>query len=392
MNKMKINLWIQNTLSTTLILLMGGPLYAQSLSDISFGTDETFEVVTWNIEWFPKNGTATADSVGRIIEFLDVDVLGLQEIDDTTLFRQVTNNVPGYELFIAEGWFGGLAYVYKTNTVNIQSIYKIYESSPFWNAFPRSPLVMELTFMGEEIVVINNHFKCCGNGILDMGNTSDEEYRRYEASSLLKEYIDTNFPSSRVIVLGDLNDILTDNYANNVFKVFLEDPTNYRFADVEIASGASTDWSYPGWPSHIDHILITNELFGDLSNPGAEVQTIKVDDFMSGGFSSYDYYISDHRPVGMKIQVTPASVGFVEGSNTHIEIFPNPTTGQVSIDLTQCNAPTELNITDVHGKSIYTMRCPKGELIDLNVEGPAGIYLVSLESGDTKSVTRLIKE
>jgi endonuclease/exonuclease/phosphatase family metal-dependent hydrolase len=392
MNKMKINQWLLNTLSTTLILLMGGQLYAQSLSDISFGTDETFEVVTWNIEWFPKNGTATADSVGRIIEFLDVDVLGLQEIDDTTLFRQVTNNVPGYELFIADGWFGGLAYVYKTSTVNIQSIYKIYESSPFWNAFPRSPLVMELTFMGEEIVVINNHFKCCGNGILDMGNTSDEEYRRYEASSLLKEYIDTNFPSSRVIVLGDLNDILTDNYANNVFKVFLEDPTNYRFADEEIASGASTGWSYPGWPSHIDHILITNELFGDLSNPGAVVQTIKVDDFMSGGFSSYDYYISDHRPVGMKIQVTPASVGFVEESHTHFEIFPNPTNGQVSIDLTQCNAPTELSITDVHGKSIYTMRCPKGELIDLKFEGPAGIYLVSLESGETKSVTRLIKE
>ena len=392
MNKMKINLWILNTMSTTLILLLGGQLYAQSLSDISFGTDETFEVVTWNIEWFPKNGTATADSVGRIIEFLDVDVLGLQEIDDTTLFRQVTNNVPGYELFIAEGWFGGLAYVYKTGTVNIQSIYKIYEGSPFWNAFPRSPLVMELTFMGEEMVVINNHFKCCGNGILDMGNSSDEEYRRYEASSLLKEYIDTNFPSSRVIVLGDLNDILTDNYANNVFKVFLEDPTNFRFADEEIASGASTGWSYPSWPSHIDHILITNELFGDLSNPGAEIATIKVDDFMSGGFSSYDYYISDHRPVGMKIQVTPASVPSVERTLSHIEIFPNPTTGQVSIDLTQCKAPTELNITDVHGKSIYTMRCPKGELIDLNFEGPAGIYLLSLESGNTKSVTRLIKE
>ena len=392
MNKMKITHWLLNTLSTTLMLVIGGQLYAQSLSDISFGTDETFEVVTWNIEWFPKNGTATADSVGRIIESLDVDVLGLQEIDDTTLFRQVVNNVPGYELFIAEGWFGGLAYVYKTSTVNIQSIYKIYESSLFWNPFPRSPLVMELTFMGEDIVVINNHFKCCGNGLLDMGNSSDEEYRRYEASFLLKEYIDTNFASSRVIVLGDLNDILTDNYANNVFKVFLEDPTHYQFADEAIASGAQSGWSYPGWPSHLDHILITDALFADLSNPGAEVATIKVDDFMSGGFSSYDYYISDHRPVGMKIQVSPAAVPSVEGSLSHIEIFPNPTLGQVSIDLTQCLHPTELNITDIHGKSIYTMHCPKGELIDVNLEGPAGIYLLSLESGNTTSVTRLMKE
>ena len=64
MNKMKITHQLLSTLSTTLMLVMGGQLYAQSLSDISFGTDETFEVVTWNIEWFPKNGTATADSVG----------------------------------------------------------------------------------------------------------------------------------------------------------------------------------------------------------------------------------------------------------------------------------------------------------------------------------------
>ena len=174
--------------------------------------------------------------------------------------------------------------------------------------------------------------------------------------------------------------------------MFLEDPTHYQFADEAIASGAQSGWSYPGWPSHLDHILITDALFADLSNPGAEVATIKVDDFMSGGFSSYDYYISDHRPVGMKIQVSPASVPSVEGSLSHIEIFPNPTLGQVSIDLTQCLHPTELNITDIHGKSIYTMHCPKGELIDVNLEGPAGIYLLSLESGKTTSVTRLMKE
>jgi len=82
----------------------------------------------------------------------------------------------------------------------------------------------------------------------------------------------------------------------------------------------------------------------------------------------------------------------VEGSLAHIEIFPNPTLGQVSIDLTQCLHPTELNITDIHGKSIYAMHCPKGEVIDVSFEGPAGIYLLSLESGKTKSVTRLMKE
>ena len=191
----------RHKLLSILIIFLSGQVYCQSLSNISFGTDSTFEVVTWNIEWFPKNGSITVDSVSKIIASLDVDLLGLQEIDDTTICRQMINNLHGYELFMDNSWFGGLAYVYKSSSISINSIYKIYDTSPFWNTFPRSPLVVNLTFMGEDIIVINNHFKCCGDGLLDIGNSSDEEARRYKASSLLKQYIDTNFPSSRVIVI-----------------------------------------------------------------------------------------------------------------------------------------------------------------------------------------------
>ena len=126
--------------------------------------------------------------MAKIISSLDADLMGLQEIQDTTICRQMINNIPGYELFMDDNWFGGLAYVYKTSSINVQSIYKIYDTSPFWSTFPRSPLVMELTYQGEKIIVINNHFKCCGDGILDMGNTSDEEFRRFQASNLLKQY------------------------------------------------------------------------------------------------------------------------------------------------------------------------------------------------------------
>ena len=59
-------------LITSLILLFGDRVYSQNLSDLSFGTDSTFDVVTWNIEWFPKNGAATIDSVSKIIETIDV--------------------------------------------------------------------------------------------------------------------------------------------------------------------------------------------------------------------------------------------------------------------------------------------------------------------------------
>ena len=57
------------------ILYFNSNLNAQDLDDLNFGTDETFEVMTWNIEWFPKNDQITVDYVTQIIQALDIDLL-----------------------------------------------------------------------------------------------------------------------------------------------------------------------------------------------------------------------------------------------------------------------------------------------------------------------------
>ena len=290
------------------ILCFNSILNAQDLDDLNFGTDETFEVMTWNIEWFPKNDQITVDYVTQIIQALDIDLLAIQEVDDTDMFDQMLNGLPEYTGYLESEWFAGLAYIYKTDVIEINDIYEIYTTSPYWSAFPRSPMVMDLDFMGENLFIINNHFKCCGDGIMNLDDLGDEETRRYTASNLLKEYIDTNLPNENVIVLGDLNDILTDALANNVFQMIINDTENYLFADMEIAEGSSADWSYPWWPSHIDHILITNELFDEFVNGGSAVQTIKIDEYMEGGFDDYYENISDHRPVALKLEFETLSL------------------------------------------------------------------------------------
>ena len=281
------------------ILYFNSILNAQDLDELYFGTDETFEVMTWNIEWFPKNDQITVDYVTQIIQALDVDILAIQEVDDTNMFNQMLNGLPEYTGYLESEWFAGLAYIYKTDVIEINDIYEIYTTSPYWSAFPRSPRLMDLNFMGENIFIINNHFKCCGDGILDFNNESDEEKRRFNANNLLKEYIETFLLDENVMVLGDLNDDIAEAPQNNVFQMFLDDTENYLFADIEIANGATSEWSYPSWPSHLDHILITNELFDELDN--SDIQTIKIDEYLDGGWSEYDQNISDHRPVALKL-------------------------------------------------------------------------------------------
>ena len=42
---------------------------------------------------------------------------------------------------------------------------------------------------------------------------------------------------------------------------FLDAEEDYHFTDIDIANDSSQPWSYPSWPSHIDHIMISNELY-----------------------------------------------------------------------------------------------------------------------------------
>ena len=51
-------------------------------SDFLFGSDTSLDIVTWNIEHFPKDDR-TIGYVSSIIKKMGADVIGLQEISDS---------------------------------------------------------------------------------------------------------------------------------------------------------------------------------------------------------------------------------------------------------------------------------------------------------------------
>ncbi len=230
---------ITRSFITLILLITGLSLRSQIIGNLSFGTDSTLEVMTWNLEQFPKDGQVTVDYITDIITALDVDVIALQEIDDRTLFNQLLQNLVGYSGYIGSGNYLNLAYIYKSDVVEINQIYEIYTSSAYSSPFPRTPLVIDFSYKGNDFFVINNHLKCCGDGVLDTGNLNDEESRRYQACNLLRQYIDAELTDKRVIVVGDMNDEITDNVSDNVFQNIINDTENYLFTDMEIAMGSS---------------------------------------------------------------------------------------------------------------------------------------------------------
>ena len=67
------------------------------LIDLEFGTIDRFDVATWNIEWFPKNGETTIEYVVEIIEELELDVIAIQEIDEPEQFEYLLSLLQGYD-------------------------------------------------------------------------------------------------------------------------------------------------------------------------------------------------------------------------------------------------------------------------------------------------------
>ena len=318
----------------------------QTFEITSFGSPLTLDIVTWNIQNFPKNGNITIDAISQIIQDLNVEIIALQEIEGNVAFNNILESLEcsevqsdlfgdcnealgwGYTLNGCQEIFGcsnynssinlysnfnecynecnaqwegyransasysmNLAYIYNTSKISIYSIYEIFTDD--WWSFPRSPLVLEFSYENEDFVIINNHFKCCDGS----------EDRRYSATNLLQNYIYNEFNNDKVIIVGDFNDSITDSEFSNVFINLLNDSLFY-FTDLNIASGSSSNWSYPTYPSHIDHIIISNELFDIYNSSDLTItQTIKIDNELNGGWNEYDLNISDHRPVGIRLEI-----------------------------------------------------------------------------------------
>jgi endonuclease/exonuclease/phosphatase family metal-dependent hydrolase len=258
---------------------------------ISSGTAATFEIVSMNLEGFPKGGYQTIVIVKELILRTDPDVIALQEMSSEADFNSLLEKLPGWDgrfyPVLNDVW--NLAYLFKTSEITIDDSKTRLILTGDSYAFPRAPFEIFVKHRALNIstYLINLHLKCCGG--------SDNEARRRDAAEKLDNYITTSRPSDPVIVLGDYNDEIDgDTYSSNVFYAFVSAPDEYRFTDMQIAKGSLIWWSYPSYPSHIDHIMVTNELFTKIDT----TMVLKPDPCYPEWFAK----VSDHRPVELVLK------------------------------------------------------------------------------------------
>lgn len=125
------------------------------------------------------------------------------------------------------------------------------------------------------------------------------------------------------------------------------------------------------------------------ATPGLKTVTLEYRDQFGFAFdskTSVDY-----------INVTALSSCGVAVSNiqnkANISVYPNPTTGNVSLDLGHVPTEATIQITSVHGQILHTLKVTQQQYLDLSLEGyPSGLYLVSIKMDASTAILKVIKE
>jgi endonuclease/exonuclease/phosphatase family metal-dependent hydrolase len=288
--------WLSAVLLVTVVMASGcsekptTPKPAPLPSPVILGGASTLEIMTWNIEWFPKAGQSTIDMVVGIIDSLEVDLIAVQEIADTTAFRTLIQSLDGYQGIFSPDTYGDeyqkTGILYRESVVTVETYFPILEGDFY--AFPRPPMKFHLVASKDDVEfefrLVVLHLKA--------GGDPDDLARRQDAAEKLKNYLDDRLQYDEVkdyIVAGDWNDQVDDPPFWNAFNPLIQSG-DYRFITATLATSSYND-SHPPTRSLIDHILISAEVEAEYYYGRAYTQRLEA------VWEGYEDIVSDHRPV-----------------------------------------------------------------------------------------------
>jgi hypothetical protein len=106
---------------------------------------------------------------------------------------------------------------------------------------------------------------------------------------------------------------------------------------------------------------------------------------------NYAVQLTENGCVDTTECVAITSVGLLENDfGTGLVVYPNPTDGKLSIDLGSDYPMIHTTLTDITGKVVQSNTFEGGQLLDLTLEAPSGVYLLNIETNEKKATIRLI--
>ncbi|HKJ44316.1 MAG TPA: T9SS type A sorting domain-containing protein [Balneolales bacterium] len=377
----------------------GAESYYVNGADVPLG--QTFDVATWNLEWFgaanqgPSDDSLQIANVANVLKKMDADLYAVEEVSDNNAFKKLLSLLPGYRGFEANySQTQKTAFIYKTSTIDSLSSRLLepaqYGSWDYYWANGRPPLefVFNATINGitKQFYAFDIHAKA-------MSDPTSYD-RRVNASRDLKDYLDNNMSAANIIILGDYNDDVDASIYNDAvspYSNFVQDSTNYRVVTSLLSKRKEA--STTGYGEMIDHITISNELYPVFFDSTQQVINPTY-------INNYSYTTSDHYPVWARFKFDLlSSVNETQPNipdKTYLsQNYPNPFNPTTNIQFTlNVSQAVSLDVYNLLGQKVAALidhkHMSSGEhTVTFNASGlPSGIYFYRLELASGKNLTK----
>lgn len=404
-----------------------------SFTGSSITKAETFDIVTYNLEFFgtdvkdtggtefgPTNDALQIDNVAKVMNTLNADVYAVQEVSDDAaldvLLTKISINGKTFAKSVSPVWSRSfqapdpnfppqkLVVIYNTQTTTVKKtrvmFSKFYDEvrtgtktlpnypggigESFYSS-GRLPYMVDIeTNIGgvkKDLKIIDLHARANSGGDIARYNM-----RKYDAE-VLKDSLDAQYPDANLIILGDYNDdvdqsVIAGNPSS--FQKMVEDVTRYNTLTLEISKAGT--FSYLSSGGFLDHIVVSNELTDDYVPNSIMVYDPRND------ITSYTTTTSDHGPVvarfELKEDVTLSTNDFLTKNGLSVLTYPNPASESFNLVINSENTQElSLIIYDILGRSMslpYKIKSTAGENVTtVNISKlPVGIYIYTLSNGN----------
>lgn len=411
-----------------------GMLTASSLTK-----SETFDIVTYNLEFFgtdvkdtsgaefgPTDDALQIDNVAKVMNTLNADVYAVQEVSDDaaleTLITKINVNGKTFAKAVSPVWSRSfqpadptfppqkLVVLYNTQTTSVKKtrvmFSKLYDDvragtttlpnypstgESFYSS-GRLPYMVELeTNIGgikKDLKIVNLHARANSGTDITRYNM-----RKYDAE-LLKDSLDTQYPDANIILLGDYNDdvdvsVIAGNPSS--YQKLVEDTARYNALTLDISKAGAFSFLSSG--GFLDHILISNELNDEYIANSIQVYDPRPE------ITNYVNTTSDHGPVIARFELkADPTLGLSNPvtNSTAVNGYPNPVNDIFTVNVTSTESEkTSVQFYDLLGrkvgKSVVLKATSNGSSAAIDVaQLPTGIYIYTVTSGEKVIYTQKI--
>ena len=382
-------------------------------------SDNTLDVVSWNVEWFgasqgPADNDLQEKNVVRVLRYLNADLYGLVEVVDTARLRRVTDSLGANWAYMVSnyasanstgtgaGWLSAqkLAYIYNKNIFsNVRDRGMMRTSGPAYTNFAsgRVPYLLnaDATINGatRNINVILIHATA--------GSTESDYTRRLEGAKELKDTLDRYHSTAVNLLIGDFNDALNTTICSSCgtnlssFDPIIKDSTDSdHYRSITLPLGAAGQSSMITYPNVVDNHVVSNEAFDMYVAGSARVRTdvtTPVPNYTTGN-------TSDHYPVFSQYVLTSVvtSVPSVSPQELKVSVFPNPFTEGITLFVGKLLKDVSFRLTDLSGRTISTLHypyLPAQSTTQLALPKlTSGIYLLHIQTPQYQTTIKLVRQ